>query len=602
MGRPGASGPLAGQQEARPPVAARPGSPGARPARIRSIDCRCPGVIERLLWSEPGRLRGALAMRRLLRALLLAGLVLALLLAGVWVSLRPPALEVPSQRRLVLSNVTVVSPGLGRSEGRTLTVAGGRIESIASTDPDALPSGERAAFSGSYVLPGLIDMHVHYDAWVGDTEYFGLLFLAHGVTAVRDTGDLFGTMLRRKRQVREGAYPGPRIYSCGPVLDGDPPIWPALLPGSWVVRTAEEARSAVAELARRRVDCVKVYSLLSAEALAAIRREAARYGLPVIGHVPLAVAFEDAYLRDVQHLTGVPRIGEHEDVTWQSYGSVVAAAWRALDAERVDFVVRTSLEQGIVHTPTLVVFSQLSRERGRLRLPGGSSGILMPPLFRDVVWKQQGMLQALADLSEPAGQMRAVVGRLHAAGVRVLAGTDTPNPFVVPGASLHEELRYFVEAGFTPEQAWLAASRWAGESLGEPGLGTLRAGAPADLLVFREDPTRDLAALSTLEAVVAQGRLYPKAWLDRAIRRYRAYFDGRLYAGISTLLGHVVSWVPGTGAENASGPPPAATARYRPGAASAAARPLVTTSWTSNSTRSRQCSIHSSSTPGRPTP
>ena len=107
--------------------------------------------------------------------------------------------------------------------------------------------------------------------------------------------------------------------------------------------------------------------------------------------------------------------------------------------------------------------------------------------------------------------MKAVVRRLHQAGVRLHVGRCTPNPFVVPGISLHEEPAPLVDAGLTPEEVWVAATRWAGETLGLPQLGTVQEGAPAAFLFFREDPTRDLAALATLEAVVAQGRLYPKA-------------------------------------------------------------------------------------------
>jgi adenine deaminase len=97
-------------------------------------------------------------------------------------------------------------------------------------------------------------------------------------------------------------------------------------------------------------------------------------------------------------------------------------------------------------------------------------------------------------------------------------------PGVVPGASLHEELHELVAADLAAEEAWLLATRRAGEFLDEPRLGTLQPGAPADLLIFRDDPTRDLAALATLEAVVVQGRLYTRQWLDDALSREREHF------------------------------------------------------------------------------
>ena len=133
------------------------------------------------------------------------------------------------------------------------------------------------------------------------------------------------------------------------------------------------------------------------------------------------------------------------------------------------------------------------------------------------------------DLPLRVRHMRSLVRRLYSEGVPVFAGTDTPNPFVVPGESLQRELRILAEEGLGVEGAWRAATRHSGRAIGVEKLGTLVPGAPADLLVFREDPTRDLAALSTLGAVVAQGRLYRKEALDAAVLRYRAHFESFPY-------------------------------------------------------------------------
>ncbi len=97
----------------------------------------------------------------------------------------------------------------------------------------------------------------------------------------------------------------------------------------------------------------------------------------------------------------------------------------------------------------------------------------------------------------------------------------------------------FVAAGLTPEQTWELATRRAGEFLGRPGLGELAPGAPADLLVFREDPTRDLAALATLELVVADGRVYTSEELEAALAGYREYYGGFGHR----VLDGLVSWL-----------------------------------------------------------
>jgi len=302
------------------------------------------------------------------------------------------------------------------------------------------------------------------------------------------------------------------------------------------VHTVAEARAAVEEVAAAGVDCVKVYGRLSGELLAAIREAAAQHKLPVVGHIPLAVPFEEAHLSDVQHLTGVPLHANYPDGSRLAQFATWAAAWRELDEARIDFIVRTSVKQDLLHTPTLIAWAQMGRLRDYVTLRDDPTVQLLPRWYREVLWRpQEASLPAFDDISAALQKMKTVVRRLYKAGVRIHVGSDTPNPFVVPGISLHEELRLLVEAGLTPEEVWVAATRWAGETLGMPQLGTVQEGAPADFLLFREDPTRDLAALSTLEAVVAQGRLYPKAVLEAALARQREYFNGWLYDRLSML-------------------------------------------------------------------
>ena len=457
-----------------------------------------------------------------------AGL-LALAAAGLFalwhlgLGLRAPSLEVPSQG-LVLTGVTVVDPGEtvvhpgdGRDAARTLTVRGGRIERIEAAEAE----GDTGPYSGAFVLPGLIDLHVHHPpAWApGERELYALLFLAHGVTTVRETGSFFGGIEPHRRRIEAGALAGPRTLSCGPFLDGDPPRWP----GARVVTDAASARIAVAELARAGVDCVKVYNGVSAESLAAIRDAASAHDLPVVAHVPWRLSIGQMGDAEVQHLMGLTR------------------TWNEVPADRIAWFVETSLHNGTTHTPTLVAFAQgakLAHELEQLRQEPASR--LVPAHYREILWDPARNPLVLA-LSRASGwqwsprvsKMKAVVRALHAAGVPVLAGSDAGNPFVVPGASLQAELRHLVDAGLTAEEAWLTATQRAAAALGRPSLGRLAPGAPADLLVFRDDPTRDLSALATLEAVVADGRLYPKTALDAALERQRSHFDGRLRATLS---------------------------------------------------------------------
>jgi imidazolonepropionase-like amidohydrolase len=471
------------------------------------------------------------------RALLarLGTLPLALPAAACALLSTPPlALPPPGA---VLANVTVINPGLGRMEGRTLRIAGDRIASI-----DAVPAapGADARFAGAYLIPGLIDMHVHFppDTPLHQTELFAFLFLYHGVTTVRDAADIDGTATAPAREgIRDGAFPGPRVFACGPLIDGPGPIWK----NSLVVSEPGQAAAAVAKVAENGFDCVKVYDSLSAESLAAVQAAARERGLPVIGHVPRRVPFEVARLDDVQHLTGVAPSPPGGDLRPFPKNMV---AWREVDDARMDFIVETSKRFGIAHTPTLVAGERLRALQDFAALRESPDAKLLPRFYRDVVWGLSAGVPVVRRLeaedfpvlTEAGLRGLALVSRLHAAGVPVFAGTDTTNPFVVPGASLWRELRLFETAGLTPEQALAAATSLPGAFLRLPGLGRLEPGAPADLLVLREDPTRSLDALSSLEAVIANGRLYTRAQLDAQLARYREHSEGAFYDAFSALM------------------------------------------------------------------
>ena len=470
--------------------------------------------------------------RRLLRAALAGAVLLAGLALAAVAALWPPELGVPAPGA-VLHHVTVVNPGEAPLRGRSVVVRGDRIERIVPTPPDA-PTGP---FAGAVVVPGLVDLHVHHPPpfALGERRLFALLFLAHGVTSVRDTGGAWPESLRgHARAIREGRLAGPRVFSCGPFLDGDPPSWP----GARVVHDAAEARVAVDELVAAGYDCAKIYNELDAGAVDGILAAARDVGLPVVAHVPFRVPLVRLREVEVQHLMGL-----RED-------------WHAVPDASLDAYVRTSVDRALRHTPTLVTFVRATRILEAGHWAADPIGRLLPRYHREVLWNPARNPLAREQATDPERPetMKRAVARLHAAGVPVLAGTDTLNPFVVPGHALHEELGHLVEAGLAPAEAWAAASWRAGEALAVPGLGRITEGAPADLLLLDADPTRDLAALAGLRAVVAAGRLYERAALDAARARLLEHLEGTPYAPLSSGLAALgVRWLSGGATGTSSG-------------------------------------------------
>lgn len=443
-----------------------------------------------------------------------------------------PSLAPTERMPLLLDGVTVVNPGVGRASDQRVAIgADGQIESITP-----IRSGAREGqFAGMFLLPGLIDSHVHLPPphLLGQRELFAALFLAHGVTTIRDTGPLWSDPFRYGRAIRDGEVAGPRTVSCGPILDGPGGAWP----GARIVSGREEARAAVRDLAAAGAVCIKTYESLDSSTLGAIARTAEELGLPVIGHLPFDSTWREAQIREIQHLC-VPRC-------------------RSLRPDARDQLIETAVRAGLAHTPTLVVFEGQSRSFDYPRAIAASDTRLLPRFWREVIWNPRFGFGPPPWAQEESGvdlryqkalvqQLRTIVGTLHARGVPIYAGSDSGNPFVVPGASLHRELELLVESGLSIEEAWVAATRAPGRALGIRDLGTIVSGAPADLLVFAADPTTDLRALATLQAVIADGRLYKKDEIESTLIRQRGHFETVLYRWesftIARMLVHAWRW------------------------------------------------------------
>ena len=485
------------------------------------------------------------------RALLLVGatgaLVGAVLAALVWRALRLPEPTAP-ERTFSLVDVTVVEPGVGRREHQTLSVRRGDIQQIrpAASADDAGLLGE---LKGAFVMPGLVDLHAHLppDNALALTPYTSLLYLAHGVTSVRDAGDIDGTAIPAAKRFRRKGFPSPRVFACGPFVGGTPARWKNTV----ILERPEDAEAVVVRIAEQGFDCVKSYDGLDVPRIRALEAAADRHGLRVIGHVPEGIAYEEALVRDVQHLLGVPPPASLP----RAHILDRAADWHAVDDARMDVVVRATLEHGLVNTPTLVSTHQLLLYENYEVARDDAAVRLLPRLYRDVVWHPRRGLPVYRELSSPAWLAKLqdaytkklqLVRRLHEAGAELRIGTDTQQPFVVPGASVLEEMRLFRSAGVGVEETLAIATVRAAAALPLARLGKLDAGAPADFLVLRQDPTRDPEALRSIEAVVVRGQLYTRDQLDRARREHRRrhgtwVFDRLSVWATRRILGRVVT-------------------------------------------------------------
>jgi imidazolonepropionase-like amidohydrolase len=349
-----------------------------------------------------------------------------------------------------------------------------------------------------------------------------------------------------KQGLAEGRLRGPRLFAPGPFVDGPQDASPMFLS----VTGPAQAREAVRELAARGVDFIKAQAALSPESFRALSEEARARGIPFAGHVPEAVsalevvgsspasiehvspalpgdaglmlagsAREDELRRELLELGRLAKdpsapAAQRRARTRALQDAIAAPPFRPklqalLDALRVG---------GVRVTPTLVWSEAQLPESAAL---DESSLRHAPAALREDWTKRRRAYLERADAETFArhrrinDRSRALVGELHRAGVKLLAGTDSFDAFVLPGESLHRELERLVASGLPP-QAALRAATWSGaELLGESDArGSVEAGKIADLVLLDADPLHDIRATRAIHAVIQAGRVLARAELD----------------------------------------------------------------------------------------
>jgi imidazolonepropionase-like amidohydrolase len=325
-----------------------------------------------------------------------------------------------------------------------------------------------------------------------------------------------------------------------PPLDGAPPF----LSFGLGVESPAAARELVRMVKREGFDFVKTYDRLSPEVYRAILDEAGNVGIAVEGHVPLASSPLEAVAggqRTIDHLTLVLESCIPGALTWTHaqpdadslallMDGRLAAALGSYDEAACDALFKRFATAGTWHIPTLV------QMRGAFALDDpavvDSPDVALVPAAVRREWADYRAAAKPDELRAGMAvyaRMLRLVGDMHRAGVRLLAGTDaSTEPFVVPGAALHEELALFVEAGLTPLEALRTATtdaaRYAGD---DPMRIGFRVGAPADLVLLAADPRRDIRNTRTIAWVIQRGVAYNRSTLDARLASARGDKRGR---------------------------------------------------------------------------
>ncbi|SRR5579871_280211 len=362
--------------------------------------------------------------------------------------------------------------------------------------------------TGKVLLPGLWDMHAHFE----QVEW-GPIYLAAGVTTVRDCGNEFEFIKSVRDAIADGRGLGPRLLLAG-IVDGSSKI----TIGVNRVDTPEEAKAWVDRYHDAGFQQMKIYSSVKLDDIKIIADEAHRLGMTVTGHVPNGLnAFQviEAGQDQINHIhyiaailappipPGSKRLDYAKAVSEINLNSSTSqAAFAFLKAHHT------------VVDPTLALMEYFTASTAK---PPASfePGVLKLPVELAQPLNDVGPPSPEADVYEKQFEKYVeIVGALHKAGVPIVAGTDQ----TVPGYSLHREIELYVQAGFTPMEAIQAATIVPARVMGlDKDLGTIEAGKRGDLIVIHGDPLQDIHNTRNVESVVTNGVMYNTAELWKSV-------------------------------------------------------------------------------------
>jgi imidazolonepropionase-like amidohydrolase len=427
-------------------------------------------------------------------------------------------------------------------KNQTVLVKGNRIIEIGPSKTIAVPeNSKRIDGTGAYLMPGLADMHMHtrgdWDEWLSDWPVSPLyLYLANGVTTIRcfgPHGDSFGYVLRWKDKINSGQLIGPTIYTSGPIIYG---------PVSNPMKIVREQKA-------QGFDFIKLYSFLSREEFHMAMITAKQAGMYTAGHIPFQVGLEGVLSE------GMDEIAHIEELSWEF---VDFDRNKGLKGRKwMPYVIKTAYQQ---FKPYLGLNMEELEERFGNSMPSVATKVhsanvpVCTTLFLDEVIVEK-LYEPEQFLSKPENRYlprkyraafrqgrekhqmqfrggedfapfkrtvdRILLKYLKEADVFLVLGTDAGTGWMglVPGFSIHDELRILTENGFTPYEAiktgTVNAAIVVEQMNGNGDIGTIEIGKKADLILVNDNPLEDVANIKNILGVMASGRWYDKIMLQK---------------------------------------------------------------------------------------
>ena len=405
----------------------------------------------------------------------------------------------------------------------TLVIENGRILQIGRRGEVPIPAGAQVIQAdGKTIIPGLIDAHVHYNA-----PFLHRLYLAHGVTTVRDVGTSLERILTLREEIARGNILAPRLFVTGSAIN----------PRSVKAMGLSSAREMTLKLAEAGVDGIKVTGY-NEEELKDILEVAHAHGLLVFGHTrldPGALRAVQIGLDGIEHVTDVLEDCVEQnppfppDFDWSNrdhfFRYYYSQLHRAVDRTKLDQIIQLMVQNDVYLDPTLVNYNRGFVQRDTPELAADPAFRYMPKEYdRSNRYGHYGA-EDRQQWEKTFALMQEATYKFFKAGGFLLMGTDSQAAApdgALPGWSMHQELEFFVGAGLTPMEALQTATFNNAKVMNqEKDLGTLETGKYADLVILNGNPLEDISQTREIYRVIKDGLvLDPQKLLDEHIRHY----------------------------------------------------------------------------------
>ena len=457
---------------------------------------------------------------------------------------------------LAITSTTAIDAVNGLRQNQTILIEKDKILSVGHTSEINIPRGIKTIDGQDlYVIPGLWDAHVHFSYDEEIAPAMLPLFLANGITYVRDTGGPINKVRYWKAVANGKQNSAPEVFIAGPLLDGVPTIYTGENPTrpllARTVGTPEEGIEAVNSLEQDGADLIKAYEMLTPETFTSILNRAAALQLPVTGHIPLAmdaILVSNLGLNSIEHLRNLEiSCSSLRDLIIEERKTMLASgaereggslrqeahqahrlkAIETLDWQRCLDVLDLHVSNKTYHNPTTALLE--STYDSFLTSPEWTATFRGLPVKVAKRWKNTVFhaveeanpkdpktIQQYKDYMTWARRVISYLGKQD----MILAGTDTPIYFLTPGASLHKELEALVRAGMSPLQTLAAATTIPARYFGlENTRGLLEAGMLADMVILKKNPLEDIRNTKSIKAVMRLGTLHTKKNLYASLPR-----------------------------------------------------------------------------------